>query len=80
MFSISCIFFGSFIYISLFVSYVDKIKQSLYRPGQALRVPGSSGSQTSRQSAHEGVQVVSPTHRSPLPTQEIFLVLIYVRG
>jgi hypothetical protein len=29
---------------------------------------------------HEGDKVVSPTHRSPLPSQEIFLVLISVRG
>ena len=34
----------------------------------------------SRQSAHEGGKVVSPTHRRPLPPQEIFLVLISVRG
>jgi hypothetical protein len=32
-----------------------------------------------RQPAHEGGKVVSPTHRPPLP-QEIFLVLISVRG
>jgi len=36
--------------------------------------------QISRQSAHEGGKVVSPTHRPPLPPQEIFLVLISVRG
>ena len=47
-------------------------------PGQTLRVPGVWGSQISRQSAHEGCKVVSPTYRPLLP-QEIFLVLISVR-
>jgi hypothetical protein len=45
-------------------------------PWQALRF---SGYQILRQSVHEGGKVVSLTHRPPLP-QEIFLVLISVRG
>jgi len=56
-----------------------KVKQSHYRPGQALRVPRDWGSPISRQSAHEGGKVVRPTHRPPLP-RKIFLVLIFVRG
>jgi len=41
----------------------QKLKYYLYRPGQAPRVPGGFGSQTSRQSAHEGGKFVSPTHQ-----------------
>jgi hypothetical protein len=41
-----------------------KVKQSLYRPVQVPRAVGGWGSQISRQSAHEGGKVVSPTHQA----------------
>jgi hypothetical protein len=52
-----------------------KVKQSHYRPGQALRVQGGRCSQIPRQSAPEGAY--APAAFMP---QEIFLVLISVTG
>ena len=49
------------------------------RPDGAQRVPGGLGSQISWHSAREGVEVISLTHRPPLPPG-MFLVLIFTRG
>jgi hypothetical protein len=47
-----------------------KVNQSHYRPQQALRIPGSSGSRISRQSSLEDGKVVSLTHRPRLPPRK----------
>jgi hypothetical protein len=56
-----------------------KVKQSDYRPGQTLRAPGIWGSHISRQLSHEGGKVISLTP-GLLYTQEVFMLLISVRG
>jgi hypothetical protein len=56
-----------------------KVQQSRNRPGVAQRVSGSLGCQNSWHSAREGGEVVSLTHRRPLPPG-MFLVLIFTRG
>ena len=54
-----------------------KVKLSLYRPGQALSVPGVEASRISRQSALENGMVVSPMHRPPLPPADIPRTRLY---
>jgi hypothetical protein len=51
--------------------YVESIKQSHYRPRQAPMVPGGWGSKILRQSVNKDNKVVSPTHRPPLPPENI---------
>jgi hypothetical protein len=57
-----------------------KIKQYHYRPGQALRVPGGWGSRFQDCRLMTVVRSVLRNGRLPPPPQEIFLVLICVRG
>jgi len=64
--------------------YKRKLQQSMYRSGQALRVPEGRYSKISRQSTYKGGKVVILTHRPhlppPPPPKEIFLVIISLRG
>ena len=59
--------------MDIFVSkrYVElQVNLSRYRPVLFLRVPGGWGSQIAWQSAHAGGNVVTHTHRSPLPSRK----------
>jgi len=47
-----------------------KVQQSDCRSGQGLKISGGWGAQISRQSAHEGCKVVSPTHWPSLPPRK----------
>jgi hypothetical protein len=55
------------IYIHTYV----KVKGSRNGPGEAQRVPEALGSQISMTSAHDGGEVVSLTHRPPLPPGDV---------
>jgi len=57
------------------VVYPSTTVKSKAIPGQALRVPGGSGSQISKLSAHEGGKVVSPRHWPPLPQENMPLLI-----
>ena len=66
-FLIDCLqIFGENDLADLFMERV-KVKDSCNSPGVAQRVPGGLDFQISWHSAHEGGEVVSLTHRPPLP-------------
>jgi len=65
----------------LLVNWIN-LKQSRYRPGQLLRVPGGWGSQISWQSAHEGGKFVTghPYPRGIILVLISFKVWVNLRG
>ena len=86
--SLHCVYVQSWPWLRLPDTYVCihvkvkvkvKLKQSRNRPRVAQRDPGGLRSQISWHSAHEGGEVFSLKHRSPLPP-EMFLILLFTRG
>ena len=49
------------------IPYNALTSKKLKIPVQAMKDPGERGTQISRQSAHECVKVIRPTHRPPSP-------------
>ena len=61
------------------VNVEAKVKQSIYRPGQALKVQEVEASSIYRELAHEGGEVVSLMYGQPLLQGDIH-VHVSVRG